>query len=207
MLKWLFFDLGSTLIDESECIEYRICELLKQENAPPREVLERRMRENAALNRLPYKDTVREFGLQTSKWPKQLEKLYSGVPEVLLNLRERYSLGVIANQSAGTEERLTRYGIRECFEVIVASAEEGLEKPDPEIFRLALRRAGCTPDESCMIGDRLDNDIVPANRLGMKTVWVRQGFWGLSTVRCAEEIPTLTIDMLNELCKRLHEIL
>ena len=203
MLKWLFFDLGSTLIDESECIEYRICELLKQENAPPREVLERRMRENAALNRLPYKDTVREFGLQTSKWPKQLEKLYSGVPEVLLNLRERYSLGVIANQSAGTEERLTRYGIRECFEVIVASAEEGLEKPDPEIFRLALRRAGCTPDESCMIGDRLDNDIVPALSLGMKTVWVRQGsfsLWNADVIGCR---PDITIDSIGEILKYL----
>ena len=34
MIKWIFFDLGSTLIDESECAEYRTQELLKQPNAP-----------------------------------------------------------------------------------------------------------------------------------------------------------------------------
>ena len=40
MIKWIFFDLGSTLIDESECAEYRTQELLKQPNAPKRETLE-----------------------------------------------------------------------------------------------------------------------------------------------------------------------
>ncbi len=38
MIKWIFFDLGSTLIDESECVEYRTQELLKQPNAPKRDV-------------------------------------------------------------------------------------------------------------------------------------------------------------------------
>lgn len=75
MISWIFFDLGSTLIDESECIEYRIKELLKQPNAPDRETLERRMIELASQNRLPYKDAAAEFGLETAKWPKNLEKM------------------------------------------------------------------------------------------------------------------------------------
>ena len=34
----------------------------------------------------------------------------------------------------------------------------------------------CLPENAVMIGDRIDNDIEPANRLGMRTIWVRQGF-------------------------------
>lgn len=67
MIKWIFFDLGSTLIDESECEEYRTQELLKQPNAPKRETLEHRMIELASQNRLPYKDAAKEFGLETIK--------------------------------------------------------------------------------------------------------------------------------------------
>lgn len=48
MIKWIFFDLGSTLIDERECTEYRTQELLKQPNAPKREMLECRMIELAS---------------------------------------------------------------------------------------------------------------------------------------------------------------
>ena len=68
-IKWLFFDLGSTLIDESDCAEYRTQELLKQPNAPTRDVLEKRMIELSMQNRLPYKDAAKEFGLETLKWP------------------------------------------------------------------------------------------------------------------------------------------
>ena len=42
---------------------------------------------------------------------------------------------------------------------------------------------------STLVDDRLDNDIAPAKALGMKAVWVRQGFRGLSDVRLAERQP------------------
>lgn len=60
----------------------------------------------------------------------------------------------------------------------ISSAEAGIAKPDLTIFRLALERAGCAAENSVMIGDRLDNDIIPAKPLGMHTIWVRQGFVG-----------------------------
>jgi FMN phosphatase YigB (HAD superfamily) len=59
--------------------------------------------------------------------------------------------------------------------VCIASAEVGLEKPDPAIFDLALREAGCGASDAVMIGDRLDNGIRPARILGWKTVRVLQG--------------------------------
>ena len=58
---------------------------------------------------------------------------------------------------------------------MIASAEEGVSKPDPRIFEIALGRADCKAEHAVMIGDRIDNDVVPAKKMGMKTVWIRQG--------------------------------
>lgn len=93
MKKWLFFDLGSTLLDESDCTEYRILDMLKQENAPSRETIVQKMKECAFNGKMPYKDTVREFGLETTRWPKHLEKVYEGVPQILEKLQNKYSFG------------------------------------------------------------------------------------------------------------------
>ena len=57
-----------------------------------------------------------------------------------------------------------------------------MEKPNPALFLRALERAGCDAFESCMIGDRPDNDIAPAKALGMKTVRITQGLGGLMPV-------------------------
>lgn len=198
MIKWLFFDLGSTLIDESDCLEFRVRETLKQLGAPDKVVFERRMMELAKQNKLPYKDAVKEYGLEIIKWPKHLEKIYEGVPELLMNLKSRYKIGTIANQSFGTEQRLTEYGICKYFDLIVSSAEEGLEKPDPRIFMLALNKAGCKPEEAYMIGDRLDNDIEPAGKIGMKTIWVRQASFAYGNIDLICNRPDYIVNSISE---------
>jgi FMN phosphatase YigB (HAD superfamily) len=86
-----------------------------------------------------------------------------------------YKLGVIANQSPGTEERLHSWGLLKYFSTVAASAELGISKPDKKIFLKALEISHCSPENAAMIGDRLDNDICPAMALGMKTVWIKQG--------------------------------
>lgn len=198
MIQWIFFDLGSTLIDETDCIEFRVSETLKQAGAPSREDFYKQMEYFASVNLLPYKDTVKSLGLKRSGWVKELEKLYPESREVLQTLYGRYKLGIIANQSAGTEERLVSFGIREYFDVIISSAEEGVSKPDKRIFELALQRAGCTAAEACMVGDRLDNDIVPAAEMGMSTVWVRQGWFGMGNIDLARFKPNFTVDSISE---------
>ncbi len=74
------------------------------------------------------------------------------------------------------KERLEKFGIMKYFNLVISSAEEGIAKPDPKIFDIAVCRANTYADRCVMIGDRLDNDIIPAKNLGFKTVWVRQGF-------------------------------
>lgn len=114
-------------------------------------------------------------------------------------LRRGYKLGVIANQSEGTARRLEKWGILSCFDVIAASAEEGVAKPDADIFRRALERVGCRPENAAMVGDRLDNDISPAKALGMKTVWIKQGMSVFFSPKNADETPDYTVSELSEL--------
>lgn len=201
MIKWLFFDLGSTLIDEGECEQYRIDKLLAQENAPGREVLLRTMQDFAEQNIPPYKYTAKKFRLETIKWPGHLEKLYDSVPDVLESLSKKYRIGIIANQNTGTEERLRIFGIRQYFDVIASSAELGFAKPDPEIFHAALKAAECKPENAVMIGDRLDNDIEPAGKLGMHTMWIKQGpfkFGNIDLITCRPDYVADRIsDILN----------
>ena len=67
------------------------------------------------------------------------------------------------------------------------------------IFHRALIAASCLPDSAVMIGDRLDNDIVPAKRVGMKTVWIRQGLGGLASVVHENEKADYEVRNLSEL--------
>ena len=95
------------------------------------------------------------------------------------------------------------YGLFPMLDLIVASAEEGVEKPDLRIFRAALERANCRPENAVMIGDRIDNDIVPAKKAGMMTIWIRQGFGGMAENLTAEETPDYCVRNLQELVELL----
>ena len=74
-----------------------------------------------------------------------------------------------------------------------------MKKPDLRIFRIALERADCKPEEAVMVGDRIDNDIIPANKIGMKTVWIRQGFGRFAEPETMEEQPDHTVISLTEI--------
>ena len=78
-----------------------------------------------------------------------------------------------------------------------------MSKPDRRIFETALQKSGCASDQAVMIGDRIDNDILPARQLGMHTVWVRQGFGQYWKITNEAEKPDYQVDNLAELCKLL----
>jgi HAD superfamily hydrolase (TIGR01549 family) len=141
--------------------------------------------------------------LVTAHYDHGVEQLYPGVPALLEKLSSSFELGLIANQSLGTEQRLRAHGIARHFSVVASSAELGLEKPNSAIFRWALERAACAPEAALMVGDRLDNDVGPAKRLGMRTARVLQGFARNQRPRSAEETPDHTIAAIAELAAEL----
>ena len=75
----------------------------------------------------------------------------------------------------------------------------GRSKPAPDLFLSALDTLGCAPEEACMVGDRIDNDIRPAKRLGMKTVRLRQGFFKNRVPECEYDIPDADIKSIGDL--------
>jgi len=197
--KWLFFDIGSTLVDESLFYEERYKAITSGTNVTVEE-FRNKVISYCRMNCKGDHAAAKECGFALPKWNKALERLFPDARHALETLKARgYQLGIIANQSPGTKDRLRDYGILPLFDVIIASAEEGVSKPDRRVFELALKQASCLPCDAVMIGDRLDNDIVPANRLGMMTVWVKQGLGKYYVVRTAEEQPDVSIDTLEQL--------
>lgn len=197
-IKWLFFDLGSTLIDETECIKKR-CDVICKSNNIDRAEFIGKVTEYAKIDSYAVKAAASYYGVDIPRWFSELERLYPNVPNVLEALSEKYKLGIIANQVAGTKERIDNWGIGKYFDVVVASHEAGCAKPDLKIFNMALKEADCKPDEAVMIGDRIDNDILPAKKLGMKTVWVRQGFAKYQDVKNINEKPDYVINNISEI--------
>ncbi len=85
-------------------------------------------------------------------------------------------LGILANQPLWIRRRLEDWGLLHFFEprAVIISDEVGVSKPQPEIFRFALYRAGVRPEEAVIIGNEFRSDIAPAKALGWRTIWLRR---------------------------------
>ncbi len=188
-IKWVFFDIGYTLINEDDAVGDRILQVqaaLKNRGVSVsaeaiRAALEKAAAEGAptlvsrAIAILADSEELGERLKARFAWRKDLERPYPQAERVLSELSSRYNIGIIANQSAGTEARLHSWGLLSFISLVIASAEVGLNKPDLSIFQLAMRRAGARPTQIVMVGDRIDNDITPAKSLGWKTIRIKQG--------------------------------
>ncbi len=203
MIKWIFFDVGSTLVDETEAYDHRVREMIGDTNITFQEfddvriaLAKRGLDGNSAA--------IKHFGLTKTPWHSEDEVPYPDTHSILAALIDKgYRLGIIANQKLGTEGRLESWGLRQYFEVIAASAEIGYAKPDKEIFERAFELAKCAAAESMMVGDRLDNDIIPAKAIGMKTVWVKNGLAQYQGAELGEGVADYQIGSLSELLRIL----
>ena len=198
-IQWVFFDLGSTLIDETEADRQRIREMTAGTDITEAQYREKRA-EYIRQGRSGDPAAIAFFGLTKTPWRSELEKPCPDAAPTLKALKGRgFRLGVIANQNPGTAERLQNWNLLQYFDVVAASAEAGVAKPDPAIFRMALERAGCAPAQTVMVGDRIDNDVAPARALGMHSVRVLQGPGAFYRPHSLEEEPEYTIRALGEL--------
>ena len=207
-IKWIFFDVGSTLIDETEAYNHRIREAIAGTDITFEQFQEKRL-EYAKQNLKSDLEALKFFGLSKPVWHREDEVPYPEAEEILKYLKNLgYKLGVIANQSPGTADRLEQWKLLQYIDVVAASAELGLAKPDPAIFHKAFELAGCTAEEAVMIGDRLDNDIVPAKKLGMRAIWVKQGFnaYQDTTLITEKYQPDASIDNLLDLKQYFHDV-
>ena len=197
-IKWIFFDIGSTLVDESAVYENRIKEITQGNNIDRNEFVAKVI-ERAQTSPKPIVSAAEDYGVKVPAWRHDLEVLYPDTKELLQRLSQKYKIGIIANQDFGTEQRLTDFNVHQYINLVIASAEEGVAKPDLRIFQIALARADCKPEEAIMVGDRIDNDIIPANKIGMTTVWIKQGFGSYAEPKTVEEQPDYIVNSLAEI--------
>jgi HAD superfamily hydrolase (TIGR01549 family) len=109
-------------------------------------------------------------------------RYYAPDPRALSVLQTLHRSGVRMGLVSNT--MLPRSVIDDCLEAIgligflpvrVLSSETGFKKPDPRIFQLALTQLSASADKTVFVGDRMDNDILGASRVGMGTVLLRPG--------------------------------
>jgi HAD superfamily hydrolase (TIGR01549 family) len=107
-----------------------------------------------------------------SQW-ERLSPPVPGMDKLARELAAQYRLGIIASQPPEVAQVLEDRGILQLFDVHGISGTVGFDKPDPRLYQWALDSEGVKPHEAMMIGDRIDNDIVPAKALGMQTMWLK----------------------------------
>ncbi len=134
----------------------------------------------------------------------QLSDFYPDAIPCLQTLKSRgYNVGLSGNQPASAEELLTSYGLP--VDYIASSSSWGIEKPDLRFFQKILEITNLEPHEVAYVGDRLDNDILPALELGMKAIFVRRGPWGfVHATREEAARASLQLDSLEGLADKLE---
>lgn len=190
MLKWIFFDIGNVLFNDDQQAFFGYLSLFEalQETNPQqtfselmsaREAEAKRGRQWIISHLAKSRLTTERYSAWSQYVSNELRNRYDEFHllnphaiEMLQGLRAQYRLGIIANQTTACRPSLERRGLMEYFDLVGISDELGCSKPDRQIFEWALKKAGCHPGESLMIGDRVDNDMLPASELGMQGLLV-----------------------------------
>jgi HAD superfamily hydrolase (TIGR01549 family) len=227
---FIFFDLGQTLVDEWRFIEYLDNKLLEVLNGFGARIdlrNYRAVRDNVIRNRMIGNGSTRELIIEICRLVTQhgyeriiadrleydikygrreLFRFYYDAEQTLSILSQKYKLGIIANQSRDVLQLLDKFNFRDFFNVVIISSEVNMNKPDPRIFQLAMDRVAKSSKRYVMIGDRLDTDISPANKLGMKTIRYTNSLFRLQEPIDASEMATHVVNRLSEIPGILQEI-
>ena len=175
-LNAVVFDVGETLVDEERWWR----ELCDRAELQPHVVW-------AALGvtiaRGEEHDALwRHLGIdQPARWwteiPYSLEDLYPDAIGCLERVRGlRLTVGIVGNQTEVLESWARESALP--ADVISSSASLGVRKPDPAFFAKVVELMGCRAGEVAYVGDRVDNDVLPAAAAGLVAIHVRRGPWG-----------------------------
>jgi FMN phosphatase YigB (HAD superfamily) len=165
----VFFDVGETLVDES-----RLWERAADDAGVPPFTLMGVLGGLAARGE-PHTRVWDVLGVEPAP-PGQFQDddLYADAWPCLAALRAAGCLtGAVGNTSTATEELL-----RPLVDLVGSSERWGVSKPQPEFFARVVEEAGTSPEQIAYVGDRVDNDVVPALAAGLVAVHVRRGPWG-----------------------------
>lgn len=128
------------------------------------------------------------------------EDLYADVRPAFSQLRaDGLHLTIAGNQTVRAGVILRKLFTAD-VDLIGTSDDWGASKPDPSFFEKVAEVVPAEPGEILYVGDRLDNDVLPALAAGMRTALIRRGPWGwIQQHDPAAEQSTFRIDSLAEL--------
>lgn len=179
--RWFCFDIGEVLVDETRVWTTWAAVL----GVSPFTVMaalgaaiEQGADHTSAFPRLGFTDWSRsEPAVQEAFGGIRMEDLYPDALPALQQLRSAgYGVAVIGNQPARRRPELQALGVD--VDVMAMSDELGVHKPSPAFFDAVVELLGADPADIAYVGDRVDNDVLPAVRAGMRAVWLRRGPWG-----------------------------
>lgn len=127
------------------------------------------------LARAPRKEPIEAIELEFWQRLASMEPL-PGLGEVLNELAKRdIRLGVVSNSMFSGEvlrHLLREHRLLDFFEIVVSSADYGVQKPHPLVFQAALSQMDARPGEGWFVGDNFQKDIEGATAVGMTAVWL-----------------------------------
>lgn len=127
---------------------------------------------------------------------KLKRKLMDGAKAVLDTVKQKgFKAGIISNNDGRTREKCDDVGITSYFDVILDSTQEGVSKPNPEFFRIAMERMGIDdPSKVLHVGDLPGSDAMGADKLGIQTIWLN-----IRQIPLKLQVPTVkTMEELRE---------
>ena len=130
-------------------------------------------------------------------WRNEVD-FFEGVLETIESLAADYQLGAITNGNANIRQT----GLDRHFSFAFSAEEVGAPKPEPDLFHHALAHTGCEPQEMVYVGDDPVKDVDAANRVGLRTIWLRND----RRPGPAETTPDLIIDRIGELPDALEKL-
>lgn len=206
--RWVALDVGETLIDET-----RIWSAWADALGVPRLTFLAGLGATLARGG-DYRDVFAMFGAPDwNQHAEAVEERHGGFtpvdlyPDALRSLdalRDAgYRIAIVANQPAMRHAQLEALGVR--ADVMGMSDALGVAKPDPAFFERILELTGAAAADTVYVGDRVDNDVLPAGAAGMRPVWIRRGPWGVIQQLPADVRPALVVDSLDELVERIGE--
>jgi HAD superfamily hydrolase (TIGR01509 family) len=208
-VTWVAFDLGYTLVDEASNWD-RWADFLDVDRFTFHAMLgaviaERRPHTDVFGYFRPDLDLHDLFAAKAAtgvEWTISDSDLYEDAIPTLTQLREQgYRLAVVANQPPSAEAFMATLPV----DLVATSAGWGVSKPDPRFFARLVEAVDVGADQICYVGDRLDNDVLPAQQAGMLAVHLRRGPWGFLHAMWPEATQAdLRIDTLAELLPALR---
>jgi putative hydrolase of the HAD superfamily len=126
-----------------------------------------------------------------------------GIASELAALADQFTLVLAGQYGPELYTLLDGAGLSELFANRLSQADFSITKPDPRYLQQLAERAGVAPRECVMVGDRIDNDVVPARQNSMGSVLVRTGIYRAQTPRIPAEVPDIDLPSVNGLASAI----